>query len=461
MPTTKCKIMSNPSHYVAVFGGAVAGAESAFQMASRGIKVVVFEQQALPYGKIEDGLPKWHVKLRDKEEGKINDKMNHPNVTYVPNVRLGKDIGFEEVAREWGFTAILLATGAWDDRPLPIDGIDEYVGKGLYYQNPFINWFNHFHEPGFNGEQFEIIDGAIIVGGGLASLDVAKVLMIESVQAKLKEKGHECNMFTLDRSIAKVLEGLGLTFEDLGLEGCTLYYRRRVKDMPLSPMATDTPEKLEKAENVREKLLNNFLNKYLFKFKELHMPTGYIEEDGRLTGMKFTKTELQDGKAVAIEGSEFEVKAPLVISSIGSIPEMIDGIPSEWQSFKIKDQVSCQIDGYDNIFAIGNAVTGKGNINESLKHGRELSQRIMDEHINWKEEDFEKYLRLTESNVADQVEAITGAFSDKNLLSPEKIEEIDARVKEFQEKVGYNNDYDAWVKANLPERLEDLLGIDH
>ena len=439
----------------------MAGAESAFQLASRGIKVVVFEQQALPYGKIEDGLPKWHSKLRDKEEGKINEKMNHPNVTYVPNVRLGKDIGFEEVVNEWGFTAILLATGAWSDRPLPVEGIDQFLDKGLYYQNPFIYWFNHFHEPSFDGKQFDIVDGTIIVGGGLASLDVAKVLMIESVHAKLKEMGHESNMFTLDRSIVKVLDELGLTLSDLGLEGCTLYYRRRAKDMPLSPMSTETPEKLEKAENVREKLLNNFLAKYLFKFNELHMPTGYVEEDGRLTGIKFTKTELVDGKASPIDGSEFEAKAELVISSIGSIPEMIDGIPSEWQSFKIKDDVSCQIDGYDNVFAIGNAVTGKGNIKESAKHGNELSLRIMDEHLNWKEEDFQEYLRLTESNVADQVEAITGAFSDKNLLSPEKIEEIDARVKEFQEKAGYDNNYDAWVKANLPERLEDILGIDH
>jgi len=439
----------------------VAGAESAFQLANRGIKVVVFEQQTLPYGKIEDGLPKWHAKLRDKEEGKINEKMNHPNVTYVPNVKLGTDIGFEEVAKEWGFTAILLATGAWKDRPLPVEGIDEYVGKGLYYQNPFINWFNHFHEPSFDGEQFEIIDDAIIVGGGLASLDVAKALMIESVHAKLTEKGFESNMFTLDRSISKVLEELGLTLDDLGLKGCTLYYRRRVKDMPLSPMRTDTPEMLEKAENVREKLLNNFLAKYLFKFNELHMPTGFMEEDGRLTGIKFTKTILQDGKAVAIEGSEIEVKAPLVVSSIGSIPEMIDGIPSEWQSFKLKDKVSCQIDGYNHIFVVGNAVTGQGNIKESMKHGKELSQRIMDEHINWKEGDFEKYLRLTESNVSDQIDAITEAFSDKNLLSSDKISEIDQRIKEFQEKAGYNNDYDAWVKANLPDRLEDLLGIDH
>lgn len=450
-----------PSHYVAVFGGAVSGAEAAYQLAERGVKTVVFDQQTLPYGKIEDGLPKWHSKLRDKEEGRINEKMQHPNVTYVPNIRLGKDIGFEEVAKEWGFSAVLLATGAWMDRPLPVEGIDEYVDKGLYYQNPFINWFNHCHEPKFNGKKYEIIDDSVIIGGGLASLDVAKVIMLEIVKEKLEEKGIKTNMFALDRSIAKVLDEVGLTLDDLNIKGCTLYYRRRVIDMPLSPMGTDTPEKLEKAQRVREKLLNNFLKKYLFTMKECHVPVEKIVEDGKLVGLSFQKTEVKDGKALPVEGSVFDVKTPLVISSIGSIPEMIDGIPNEWQSFKIKDYESCQIDGYDNVFAVGNAVTGQGNINESLKHGRDLSKRIMNENLNWQEEDFQDYLRLKESAIENQVGRIAERFKENKLLDSDKIDEIDLKIKEFHNRVNYDGNYPNWVKQHLPIRLEDILGIEH
>jgi len=179
--------MTAPAHFVAIFGGAVSGAEAANQLSQRGIHTVVFEQNALPYGKIEDGLPKWHVKLRDKEENIINEKMNLPLVTYVPNTKLGRDIDFEDVAKNWGFSAVLLATGAWRDRPLPVDGIDEYLGRGLIYQNPFIYWFNHYHEPNYSGEQYEILDDTIVVGGGLASIDVVKVMMMESVARALKE----------------------------------------------------------------------------------------------------------------------------------------------------------------------------------------------------------------------------------------------------------------------------------
>jgi flavin-dependent dehydrogenase len=68
--------MNSPGYFVAIFGGAVAGSEAALQLSRRGIYTVVFEQNALPYGKIEDGLPKWHVKLRNKEEEKIDEKSN-------------------------------------------------------------------------------------------------------------------------------------------------------------------------------------------------------------------------------------------------------------------------------------------------------------------------------------------------------------------------------------------------
>src|SRR6476620_8022395 len=111
--------------------------------------------------------------------------MNHPLVNYVPSCKLGRDISFDELL-SWNFSAVVLATGAWKDRSLPIDGIDEYVNHGLYYQNPFVYWYNHKHEPGYAGQQYEIADDTIIIGGGLASIDVAKIVMMELVGKKLE-----------------------------------------------------------------------------------------------------------------------------------------------------------------------------------------------------------------------------------------------------------------------------------
>lgn len=448
--------MSANTHLVAIFGGAVSGAEAASQFSQRGIPCVVFDQNILPYGKIEDGLPKWHAKLRDKEQEKINEKLSHPLVQFVPEVHLGKDVTFEDVVRNWGFSAVILATGAWKDRPLGIDGVDDYVGKGLIYQNPFIYWYNHKHEPGFHGSTYDIEDEAIVIGGGLASLDVVKVLMMECVERALKARGIDADMFMLDRSIAKVLEEKQLTLDDLGIKGCTLYYRRRIQDMPLSPMDTDTPEQLAKAEAVREKVLNNYASKYLFRVKPLHMPVDKIVEDGRLVGLIMQETRIENGKAVPVAGSEKEVRAPYVISSIGSIPEMIPGIPEKWGMYHVADDHVCRIKGYENVFAIGNAVTGRGNINESLKHGKEVSERILADYIE------NPVSAQLHDNIVQREEAVKNAVDGiipcVRAISQEQFDSIQSRIEALQRSKGYFNDFRAWVKQHLPVRLETLLG---
>ena len=375
---------------------------------------------------------------------------------FVPGVRLGRDVDFEDITRNWGFSAVLLAIGAWKDRPLPVDGADAFVGQGLIYQNSFIYWFNHKHEPGFDHIGYEIKDGAIVIGGGLASLDVLKVLMIETVQKALKERGHEYNMFQLDRSIAKVLDALGLTLKDLGIEGCTLYYRRRIQDMPLSPFPVTSPEALAKAEMVRTKVLNNYASKYLFNVESQHVPVSTIVEDGRLAGLVFKETKIENGRAIAIDGSEKEVRAPYVISSIGSIPELIEGIPSRGSSFKIIEDPSCRIEGYENVFALGNTVTGRGNIKESMSHGREISIRLMAQHIDTIDSSvFEDGVKENRSHIADEIDGIIPHIKS---ISESEFDTLQERIQGLQEANGYDGDYRAWVARHLPVRLETLVG---
>ena len=452
--------MEYPSHFVAIFGGAVSGAEAANQLTQRGINVVIFEQNSLPYGKIEDGLPKWHVKLRDKEERIIDEKMQHPLLTYVPNIQLGRDIDFEDVTN-WGFSAVLIATGAWRDRPLPIECIDEYVGKGLYYQNPFIYWFNHCHDTEHDAEKVEVLDDAIVVGGGLASIDVVKALNMLRAEQAFKERGIETNVLALDRGIDRVLEANNLSMEDLGVKGCTLCYRRRDIAMPLSPMAADTPELLEKAQTVRAKVLNNAMNKFMFKFQGNLAPVDKIVEDGRLVGLVMQETKVEDGKVSAIEGSEHEVRGSMIISSIGSIPELIPGVPNNGSTYNITDWDTCQVEGYESVFALGNAVTGRGNIKESFKHGNVISQKVMDDYLGWSPEDFEDFNREKESATAEQVGSIAEKLDKSNLLSIEKIAELREKVIEHQKNVNYDGKYMAWVDKHLPKRLENMVEVNH
>ena len=288
---------------MAVIGGAVAGAETAGALAASGAEVVVFEQNPRPYGKIEDGLPRWHVHLRRKEYESISEHLSKPGVHFVPKTGIGRDIPFAELVKDWGFSGVVLACGAWRDRPLPVEGADAYIDKGLIYQNPFIIWFNHANEADYRGQRFEPRDGALVVGGGLASIDVVKALMLETVRAKLRERGIDEPMLELEvKGIPKVLARHGLEFEALGLEGCTLFYRRDLDDMPLVEMPDDADEKrAEKVRGSRRKLLEKAMEKYRFKVEPLCAPEGLLIEGGRLAGLRFRRTRMEKGRPVPTE----------------------------------------------------------------------------------------------------------------------------------------------------------------
>ena len=215
-------------HFVAIIGGSVAGSEAALLLAEKGFGVVVFDQKMLPYGKIEDGLPKWHKGLRDKEEAAIDKRLSHEGVRYVPGFILGKDGTIEELLNDWGFSAVIVAIGAWHDRKIATDGIEKYYNEGVVKQNDLVFWFNHKHEPDYSGPSYTLANNAIVVGGGLASLDMVKIVMIELVKEGLeKKKGITTDIFTLEKKgIASALEQYGTSLEELEIGPCTLYYRR-------------------------------------------------------------------------------------------------------------------------------------------------------------------------------------------------------------------------------------------
>jgi len=62
-------------------------------------------------------------------------------------------------------------------------------------------------------------------------------------------------------------------------------------------------------------------------------------ENGRLAGLKVAETKTEGRKAEPIPGSEHELRAPLVVSSIGSVPEKLSGINmnGEYYTFAGKD----------------------------------------------------------------------------------------------------------------------------
>ncbi len=424
--------MTEPAQYaIAVIGGATAGAEAAGIFSQHGILSVVFEQNDRPYGKIEDGLPKWHVALRKKEYRTIDRNLTQPHVHLVPRTKVGRDLDLRELADDWGFHAVLLTNGAWRDRPLPIEGADAYVGRGLAYQNAFIYWFNHYHEQTYQGDRFDILDKTIVVGGGLASIDVVKVIQLELALRALRERGIAADLEELEtKGIPKVLEAQGLRWEELGLEGCTLFYRRRAENMPLVSMPEGADEaRRAKVEKSRARVLEKARSKYLFGVQTLHAPVGLLVEQERLVGLEFARTRVEGGR-VHITDETVQVRAPMIISSIGSVPEPLSGISMRAELYDFRDWDVGRLEDFPTLFSAGNVVTGKGNIVDSRKHARHVAG-YMTEH----------YLKL-----ADAVQTLEP-------ITPETRESILKRARDHQERAGYDGDYRAWIERVTPPDL--------
>jgi ferredoxin--NADP+ reductase len=443
-----------PYHFVAVVGGAIAGSVAAEILADSGIHVVVIEQNKRPYGKIEDGLPRWHLEQRQQEYSRIDARLRKPGVFFLPSTKLGRDLDFQDLRDNWGFSAVILANGAWRDRELGIPGAEKFIDKGLVYQNPFIYWYNHKNEEDYTGPHYQASDEALVVGGGLASIDVAKILQLENYERVLRAGGVQTDTYELEKKgVPAVCKMHGIDPEDLCVKGCLLIYRRRGQDMPLAqPPENATPDQIAKTEAIRQKMLRLAQDKYLFRVQDRRVATGLIVEDGRLVGLKVAETKVKGRNAELVPGSEYQLRAPMVISSIGSVPEKIPGIVMKGEYYDFNNESLTRYGGSDHVFGVGNVVTGQGNIRSSLLHSQEVTTKLVEDYIGVADGGTAttRFYAGGEARGAAQAQAVRDLVPAMRGLSYDEIAALEQRIRVLQERVGYTGDYDSWIASVTP-----------
>jgi hypothetical protein len=251
---------------------------------------------------------------------------------------VGRDVDFRELVETWGFSGVVLANGAWRDRAIPLEGADAYVDKGLVYQNPFIVWFNHAEEAGYDGPRYETPDGLLV-------------------------------------------------------------------------------------------------------------------EDDRLVGFRFRRTKMEDGRPVPTDET-FERRGPLTVSSIGSIPQPIEGIALEGELFAFSDWNLGRLADYPTVFSAGNVATGKGNIIASRKHARLVSETISAAFLGLGDDGHageEAALDATTSAARETAHEIAAEIKKQPPITPETLAALRERVRTRQQTVGYDGNFEAWITANTPE----------
>jgi hypothetical protein len=186
-------------------------------------------------------------------------------------------------------------------------------------------------------------------------------------------------------------------------------------------------------------------------------------QEGKFSGMTFQRLDIQNGRLVELEGDTFNIETDLLISSIGSLPKETPGLPFVGNLLKTHSEYDWRVAGFENVFVVGNVVTGRGNILESRKHGREITDKIIDEHLEPLAQGdplsrkYEELFKDIEGEVKQKINNISATLAEAEIHSKEEIDFIVNKTKELQQRVGYDGDYMAWANKNRPLRLEDML----
>jgi hypothetical protein len=194
--------------------------------------------------------------------------------------------------------------------------------------------------------------------------------------------------------------------------------------------------------------MDKVIEKYLVNFAPNHALKAPIIEDGRLVGLTFQRTETVAGKLVVRADDTVDVRSRLIISSIGSIPQPIEGLPTSGELIDFESFDSGKVRGFDDVFGLGNVLTGKGNIKESRKNAIDVGGRLVADYLFGQGRAASSALHEAVREAAEQ--AIDEA-QRKPALSVHAQQGVYDRVRAHWQRSGYAGDYNAWIAAHRAE----------
>ena len=169
-------------------------------------------------------------------------------------------------------------------------------------------------------------------------------------------------------------------------------------------------------------------------------------------GLKLAETKVEGRKAEPLAGSEYELRSPMVISSIGSLPEEIPGVAMNGEYYDFNNESLPRYGESDHVFGVGNVVTGQGNIRSSQLHSREVTTKLIENYIGVGDEGTAspRFYSGAEARGTAQAQAVVDQVHLMPSLSYQEVEAIEQRIRVLQERVGYTGDYDSWIASVTP-----------
>jgi ferredoxin--NADP+ reductase len=366
--------------HVAVIGSGPAGYYSAEALQKHyGIDIAIdmIDRMPVPYGLIRFGVAPDHQSIkavsRRYEKVALSD-----NVRFVGNVTVGSDVSVAELLEL--YDAVILATGAPDDRPLEIEGAEL---PGVVGSAAFVGWYNGHPEFADLAPPLDAT-GAAVIGNGNVALDVARIL--SKTRAEFAGSDIVAHALeALEGSAIRDIHVLGrrgphqiaMTPKELGELGHLAAAVPRMEAADFPPEFDDAL--LEPGQRKSVTLLREFVSlEGGAKPKTIHFDffakPVRIEGEGRVERLVVEATRLDEANRAVGTGELYTIPCGLVVSCIGYKTPPIEGVPYEAESGRFANDEGRIGDG---LYCVGWARRGpSGTIGTNRPDGYAIADLI-------------------------------------------------------------------------------------
>ena len=324
--------------HIAIIGSGPAGyytAEAAQKKFGDDVRVDIIDRLPVPFGLIRFGVAPDHQSIK-AVSNRYEKVALSENVRFVGNVTVGKDVSIGEL--QGLYDAVVLATGAPDDRKLEIPGSDL---PGVFGSAAFVGWYNG--HPDF-ADLGPPLDGkhVVVIGNGNVALDVARILS----KTRAEFGGSDIVSHALDAlEVAQTEEvtvlgrrgphQIAMTPKELGELGHLARATPRVEKDDLPDIGDDAllePGMRKSVTHLREfaAIPESFRadKPVSINFDFFAAPLA-IAGEGKVESMTVERTRLDDQLRSVGTGETYTIKCSMVISCIGYRTPSIDGVPYE------------------------------------------------------------------------------------------------------------------------------------
>lgn len=318
---------------VGIVGSGPAGLAAAHQLNKAGHNVTVYERDSRIGGLLRYGIPNFKLDKKKVVQRRI-DMMKEERIEFVTDAHIGVDIPVKKLQER--HDAVILCGGASQPRDLPIENRD---AKGIYFAMQFLSQCNSRIEGENIDASKEILatdKHVVVIGGG--------------------DTGSDCVGNSVRQGAASITQ----------IELLSKPPQERDASMPwptyprLFRISTSQAEGCEMDFDVLSK--------------------SFIKDDnGNVTGINCVKIAWEGRNFTEVEGSDFVLKADLVLLAMGFLGPEQEGALAEL-ALETDERSNVKTDGYhsstEGVFVAGDMRRGQSLVVWAIQEGRECAREV-------------------------------------------------------------------------------------